>query len=154
MMYAKGKIFTKDFIIRTKYNINHLNTPYEVTQLINSMVGLLIIPEQKYFKQITDDMICGSLLNEIRGAIEKNTYDSKNTEISLQDITLHLRNGVAHFRMSFEENSNGEIANVIIKDHRSLGSKKAAADFEIKLSVDLLKRYLFEFSEAFCNILT
>ncbi len=153
MMYAKGKNFTKDFITRTKYNINHINTPYEVTQLINSMVGLLIIPEQKYFQQITDDMICESLLNEIRGAIVKNTYDPENTEISLRDITLHLRNGVAHFRMDFGGNSNNEIAQIIIKDHRSPRLEKAAADFEIKLSVDLLKRYLFEFSEAFCNAL-
>ena len=46
MMYPKNKRFIGEFAARTKENYSRVEYgPYEVTQLINSMVGLFIFLE-------------------------------------------------------------------------------------------------------------
>ena len=66
MMPATEKEVIRDYIERTKLNYERLKAgPYEVTQLINSAIGLLIIPEQKLYDKITNKMISKQLLNEL-----------------------------------------------------------------------------------------
>ena len=68
MIYAKGKDFVRDYILRTKENCLRLEQgPYEVTQLINSAIGLLIIPQQKLYNEIANNMISEELKRNRRG---------------------------------------------------------------------------------------
>lgn len=91
MMPATEKEFIRDYIERTKLNYERLKAgPYEVTQLINSAIGLLIIPEQKLYDKITNKMISKQLLNELIVHIQINTYDKQP---NLKIIARHLRNG-------------------------------------------------------------
>ena len=57
MEFAKDKDFAADFVQRTKANITRGYHPYEVTQRINSLIGLLILPKERYYDNIDDGMI-------------------------------------------------------------------------------------------------
>lgn len=57
MEYAKDSAFVKDFIHRTKENIRNGTHPYEVTQLVNSLIGLLVLPKERHYTNIQDKMI-------------------------------------------------------------------------------------------------
>ena len=148
MMYARGNDFIKDFATRTKANLKIVeNGPYEVTQLINSMVGLLIIPETLQFNKITDSLIDGALLDKMKNCIEANTY---HTPINLKEISKHLRNAVAHSRIKFEaEKPNITTHPLIIHSVRFEDiNKDTGESIAIKVEIDLLKDFLFAFSDT------
>ena len=73
MEYAKDSEFLKDFVLRTKANISMCQSPYEVTQLVNSLIGLLILPKEQYYQNIQDDMINSQLLTTIKQKITINS---------------------------------------------------------------------------------
>lgn len=80
MMPATEKEFIRDYIERTKLNYERLKAgPYEVTQLINSAIGLLIIPEQKLYDKITNKMISKQLLNELIKSVYKELHADHET---------------------------------------------------------------------------
>ncbi len=80
MMPATEKEFIRDYIERTKLNYERLKAgPYEVTQLINSAIGLLIIPEQKLYDKITNKMISKKLLNELIRSVYKALHADHET---------------------------------------------------------------------------
>ena len=80
MMPATEKEFIRDYIERTKLNYERLKAgPYEVTQLINSAIGLLIIPEQKLYDKITNKMISKQLLNELIRSVYKELHADHET---------------------------------------------------------------------------
>ena len=148
MMYATEKQFLSDFVTRTKYNYSRLeNGPYEVTQLINSVIGLLLVPRDHVFK-MKDEMIDSELLDQMMKAININTYVKGNC---LFEIVRHMRNGFAHSRVEYISeqkpmlSEGSEIVAVIIRDHE-VGTQ--SHDFEMELSVELLRNFLFAFSDA------
>lgn len=152
MMYAKGNDFIKDFAKRTRTNLSVVeNGPYEVTQLINSMVGLLIIPETMQFKNITDSLIDGKLLDKMKNCIEANSY---HAPINLQEISKHLRNAVAHSRIEFEAEKPNIITNPLIIHTVTFSdeSMDGGAHFAIKVTVELLKEFLIAFSDSIANL--
>ena len=107
MMYAEGNDFIKDFARRTQANLSRLEKgPYEVTQLINSMIGLLIIPKEMQYKQIVDKLIKGELLEKVNNCITLDTYGQS---VDLRQLCRHFRNAVAHSRIDFEA-ENGKWA--------------------------------------------
>lgn len=109
---------------------------YEVTQLINSLIGLLIFPEQAYFDNMSEDINdlkrlpkLGSYISDGRGKNFFNTYkSSKNAPLwednpsegdTPRNIIRHLRNAVAHGNVSiFPINCTGEITHVDFKDEQ------------------------------------
>lgn len=152
MMYAKGNDFIKDFAERTKSNLAALeNSPYEVTQLINSMVGLLIIPQQRQFKKITDTLIDSNLLNKMENCIKQNTYKKP---INLQEICRHLRNAVAHSRIEFEAEKPNIISKPLIVHFITFTDENSdtGEHIAINVTVDLLKDFLIAFSESIANL--
>lgn len=109
---------------------------YEVTQLINSLIGLLIFPEQAYFDNMSEDINdlkkfpkLGNYISDGRGKNFFNTYkSSKNAPLwednpsegdTPRNIIRHLRNAVAHGNVSiFPINCTGEITHVDFKDEQ------------------------------------
>lgn len=152
MMYAKGNDFIKDFAVRTKANLATLDSgPYEVTQLICSMVGLLIFPEQKQFKSITDNLIDSELLQNMKKGISTNTYKEP---INLQEICRHLRNAVSHSNIDFEAEKPVITTNplVIHAVKFSDTDPHSGKHIEIKITIDLLKEFLLAFSDSTTNL--
>ena len=152
MMYAKGNDFIKDFVTRTKWNLSVVeNGSYEVTQLINSMVGLLIIPEQKQYDNIVNSLIDNALFQKMLNCIVLNTY---RKPLDLQQICRHLRNGVAHSNLSFEAEKSPvvshplEIHSIMFAD----SNVQTGEQIKIKITVDLLKEFLLAFSDAVSNL--
>ena len=152
MMYASNMEFVKDFAIRTKNNYELLKQgPYEVTQLINSMIGLLIIPETKLYEKIVDTMVSGKLLTELNQCITMNDYTSP---VDLKGICKHLRNAIAHSNITpvaEKPNYNNEplkVSKLIFIDENMNNKKR----IKFEMSVQLLEDFLFAFSDAAIKI--
>lgn len=147
-MYRTGIAFVEDFVNRTKENYEFMkNSPYSVTQLINSTIGILVVPKENEFVEISDNFIDNSLLKKMKNCVEINTYDKP---LNLSQMIRHLRNGIAHNNMEFlaeQPPKNNEpliIHNVTIKDKDDYNNFK----FEITIPVDLLKEFFMNFAEA------
>lgn len=149
MEYAKGPQFAADFTARTKENLAQLNSTYDVTQLINSLVGLLIIPRDYGFKYINDDLLDPILKNAIFQKVVENSYPDGTT---LKSVLTHMRNAVCHSRMKFHVDKAGaEAAAKDIKIIEFRDSKKEDGRiyrFHMEISVDLLREFIFAFSDA------
>ena len=148
MMPAKGKDFVRDYVLRTKENYLRLERgPYEVTQLINSAIGLLIIPQQKFYNEIADNMVSEELLNKIISCSHDNTYQKP---LDLSQIARHLRNSIAHARIEFvAEKSpmrgNPPIIHAIkFRDEND----RTKETITIELTIELLKEFFFAFADA------
>lgn len=155
MMYAKGNLFISDFIERTKTNYDwfcHTKDAYEVTQLINSALGLLIVPEQRLYDEIEDNLLPPQLFKKIKNSIIMNTY-TESTD--LKTILKHIRNGLAHSKIEAYGTKpvmDGEapvINGITISDCNNRTKDR----FKITISIDLLRELLIEFSSAMVNLI-
>ena len=149
MEFRTGLGFIKDYISRTKTNYTQLkNGPYEVTELINSMVGFLILPKEALKGKITDTLIQESTLLEVQKCIRLNTYSKPMPNDNLDQICKHMRNAVAHNRITFHAEDNvvagsvAQIHSITFKD--GYGAQK----FEMTLEVDFLEKFLLEFADG------
>lgn len=134
------KKLVKDLIERTRENYYSYTGNYEVTDLINSSLGLFVFPEQKFFEKISDDFVSPELFDELKSNTE-NKYGEEN---NLKNICNHIRNGIAHFHLEFEAKDN-EISKIIINDKPP---KSEIYKFKISFSIELLEKFFFEFSQA------
>lgn len=141
------KNLVKDFAKRTLENNKIYNGKYEVTNLINSSLGLFIFPEQNFFDKILNEWVSPELLDELI----TNTESTYEEPINLKNICKHIRNGIAHFRLKLMSNNSKEITEIIISDHFLDRQSKKSYDFKIKISIENLERLYFEFSEAIIN---
>lgn len=156
MMYASETKFVREYIDRTKWNydlMKRLNGSFEVTELINSMVGLLIIPKEQYLSQVTNNLIDQGLLNKMIQCIRKDDY----SDSTLKGIVKHMRNAVAHGRIEFcaEKPPLNEapliIHSVIFKDQDDI--KRPSKYFEIEINADLLEEFLFAFADGILTLI-
>jgi hypothetical protein len=97
----------RDFIQRTRKNLEyiekaHATDPsaevYEVTQLINSLLGLIVFPKEQYFLHIPEtpleDLAAkGWKIPDVKGNFSK----IKN----LRQLMQYMRNAVAHSNLEF-----------------------------------------------------
>ena len=146
-MSEYSKAYFKDIAERTKKNLEKYQGEYDTTQLINSTIGLIIIPKEKCYKKIKDSLVKQDLLDKLRTAITDNTYPEDGEIIALKDIIKHIRNGIAHGNIYFDA-ENGEIKRVIIEDHKKAYLDKPKADFSINIDEADLRDFMIEFAEA------
>lgn len=109
----------KDFAYRTRKNLDalrelHETEPdrvYEVTQLINSMLGLLIFPQQQYI-----DAIPEISLDELKqqGWPIPRVMGVYPQVSNLKQLVRYLRNAIAHFNLKFRGNGAGQIAGLCV----------------------------------------
>ena len=151
MEYAKDSAFVKDFVLRTKENIHCGNHPYEVTQLVNSLVGLLILPKERYYANIQDNMIDAKLLADIRAKIKITTPPKY---CSLKYIVRRMRNAIAHFHIVCKADKyTHEIDEIIFSDFDECNNGRTP-NFQIALPVDLVQRFVEQFSDAVSQSIT
>lgn len=133
-----------DFVKRTKlifaqYESASFKDKYEVTLLLNCFVGLLILPQQYWFKYLPADII-----NQNDWGIDpSNILFIKTGEIkSVANIAKHLRNSVAHYRFKAFASDKSEISEINFQDFD--GNIKS---FEATIPVNNLKLFVNQFSD-------
>lgn len=136
--------FVNDFYKRTLNILRSTRSEYDVALLINSMVGLLVVPKERYFRsmRVADNYVDADLLKQIRA-----TFKS-NPDISLTQILRRLRNSVCHGNMEIKaEQSNyiGEqpkIGSIVFNDRDV---------FFAEIPIGLLKNFLINFATNVCS---
>lgn len=121
MVASRNTVF--DFIRRTEQNLETIESGaaagkaghYEVTQLINSAIGLLFFPKESVFNTIPQ-----TPLSEIRNVNLPKILHGKLPKDNLQQLIRYLRNGFAHYNVYFE-NYNNTIKGIYIWNISSEG---------------------------------
>jgi len=125
----------REFAGRTRSNIKLIQAAvntgqngYEVTQLINSMLGLLVFPEQEFYDKIPKTTIHdlekeGWPIPRVRGNYQQVS--------DLKQLMRYLRNGITHFNLRFTE-MNGHVDGLIIWNELTKGNKNWEAELKIK----------------------
>ncbi len=141
-----------DFATRTKKNLELIrrlqaedpeSEIYEVTQLVNSMLGLLVFPKERYFKEIPETSLAEL---EAQGwPIPKMRGDFKNPETLRQLIRL-LRNSIAHFNLEFVVNERQQISGLIL-----CNMQRGKKTWEAELSLGDLEGITERFIELLCK---
>jgi hypothetical protein len=112
----------KDFAKRTKHNLAVIKglkedekEVYEVTQLINSMLGLLVFPKETYFtniprKSLEDLKTEGWVIPEVVGDFPQ----AKD----LRELIRYLRNAIVHFNVKFCDDGFNRVTGIEVWNTR------------------------------------
>ena len=148
MMFASNDDFVKDFVERTILNYRFLEKgPYEVTALINSAIGVIILPYEKGKIRFTDGFIGKDLVEKLKQCSSKNTYVKP---LDFYQILRHLRNGFAHQNWEAVAEKSPinddplEIDSIKLYDKNPITNE--SIDFNIK--IELLREFFIKFSNA------
>lgn len=108
-----------DFAARTKHNLEfirkaHRENPgsvYEVTQLVNSLLGLLVFPQQRYVHSIPATPLAeleraGWPIPQVEGS-----YPQVK---DLNQLFRYLRNAVAHSNIEFLADERGDLTGIVV----------------------------------------
>ena len=145
MEFAKDKDFVADFVQRTKVNITRGYHPYEVTQRINSLIGLLILPKERYYDNIDDGMISPELLTELVQGVK---IPSRSRKLNLKYIVRRMRNAVAHFNIECKADKHTHLIDHIVFEDFDYGNNSKNPDFQIIISNDILEQFVDQFSDV------
>ncbi|MCK4594454.1 hypothetical protein KAU45_08120 [bacterium] len=137
--------FPKDFITRTLFNLGFIEEmkndkgPYEVTQQVNSLLGLLIVPKEldpimqdkrkKLRKQLLDLKLPDDLLSEDADKVKFMSY------------IWHLRNSFAHGRFN-QVTTDKEISGFCVFDIYPNGTTSMVCH---QLDLDQLEDIVFKY---------
>ena len=95
----------RDFAERTRKNLRTIEDlqakggeAYEVTQLVNSMLGLLVFPRERFLDQIPQTSL--SDLEADGWPVPKVVGDFPQAR-DLRELIRYLRNAIAHFNIEF-----------------------------------------------------
>ena len=132
--------FVKDFVKRTYRNLEHIEQSYscnvddvyEFTQLVNSLLGLLVIPQEKERGRINNDYVSEGILLLLQRSIILDDYNND----SFNEILRHMRNAIAHGSIEVSS-TNGEISSIKFTDRNR---------FIIELSCSQLRNFIRDFA--------
>ena len=141
----------RDFALRTKRNLefieswaNEDNTNsdvYETTQLINSLLGLIVFPREEYMSRI-DKIPLSELVR--RGWAVPRVVGKYPQAKDLRDLIYKLRHAVSHFNLEFISNIEGQISGIKVwncdmnKKHEIIW----VAELEIEELRDIAYRFI------------
>ena len=139
----------KSFVERTRINLNHIEKSqkegvdvYETTQLINSCLGLLVLPQQKFLKKIPAKYIAEL---EREGWPIPRVSDKYKKVTTLYQLVTKIRNAITHFNIRFIVDHKNEISAIRIWNKNHKGRK----NWEGFFTVNDLKKFV----EMFSNLL-
>jgi hypothetical protein len=137
--------FPKDFIDRSKANVQNYSGQYEVTNLINNCLGLVIIPKQKMGKSIPEYEFDD---NDKSYGITRRNITHSDDGYSLSQVVRHIRNGLSHGRIEQRVNG-GRISALRIHDKFNDSSPD---NFSIELTVEEFKCFAFLLSSKLIEL--
>jgi hypothetical protein len=136
-----------DFAQRTKANLELVekqaarsprHDAFEVTQLVNSMLGLLVFPQQRWFDRIPRT----PLPHLIAKGWPSITVHGAVPDDDLRGLSRYLRNAIAHCNVEFLPDDSGHIAGLRIWN---LPPGKSEPDWKAELSVEALRFIALQF---------
>lgn len=141
------KNLVMDFIERTQKNLEFIEQAarfeedgqvFEVTQLINSLLGLIVFPRENYYENIPETPLAeletqGWKIPAVSGQFEQVK--------DLRQLMKYLRNAIAHSNLEFD--SDGVNLTGIRLWNCSHGKKT----WEVRMSLEELRDLTFRFIE-------
>lgn len=144
----------KDFICRTKYNLElyrkskvgeSTDFNYEITQLINSFLGLIIFIKEK---GIQENKNLNKFLYKNNPKIWNYKKRNKDEEEhDFKNYLRHLRNSIAHPKKLSTISKNGEIFSITFKDFSD--KKFVRNEFETTLKIEQIDKLINLLSQEF-----
>jgi hypothetical protein len=138
----------RDFIIRTKALIEQYDhfqiendVKYEVTLLLNCLVGLLILPQQQHIVNLPDVII----IHEEWGITIQDIAHIEGNPNSVRDIARHMRNSIAHYHFEAFGDANANIDQIRFRDY----NRNHDLTFEATLSLEKIRIFITNLSDAF-----
>ena len=140
----------RDFVARTRANLELVERlaadrscpAYETTQLINSLLGLLVFPQQKYYHEIPDTPL--EQLKEQGWPVPKVVGDYPQVD-TLKQLFRYLRNSIAHFNMKFHADGSGQLVGVTVWN---TPPGKSKPNWKARLEIEELRALVERFSEV------
>ena len=112
--------FLMVFIKRTKVNLEFLKTAhndgkkvFEVTQLINSLLGLLVFPKER-LDNLIDRKEPLDTYRQDGWEIPKTSLCKCKSWNNLYDYLRNMRNGISHSHIEFSSNDDKEVSSMTI----------------------------------------
>lgn len=154
--------FIVDFAQRTLRNLDHVQAQantgvdgvYPVTQLWNSLLGLVVLPRELDVRRIPETPMV-QLWAEGWPRFPTTAGDEP---LTLRELVSHLRHAVAHFNVEFVSGSEREITSVTIWSQATDKGRpvKGSRGWEGRITVEELNRlaryiadlYVKEFAPA------
>jgi len=138
-----------DFVERTKKIIEQYDSltipekdKFEVTLLLNCFVGLLILPQQKWYDNLPTEIVSQK---EWGIAPEHISFIKQGEEKNIKNISRHLRNSVAHYRFKAFNNSSNKISRIKFEDFEQSGNKT----FEALIPLANLRQFTNKLTDNF-----
>jgi len=138
----------EDFARRTQENLrllkemNNQGVPvYEVTAIINSMLGLLVFPQQTYIDSIPEIPID---VLEIEGWPIPTVVGDFPQVQNLRQLVRHLRNAISHFNIQFTSDHSDQIVGLKVwnTDPRRSGQKTWVAELSVAQLEVIAQRFI------------
>ncbi len=147
MSHYKNQEF--DFINRTKAIIEQYEKlelskteKFEVTLLLNCLVGLLILPQQNWFNSLPTDLVT----QKEWGIDEKHISTIKKGETkNVQNVARHLRNSIAHYNFKVFENKSNDISSIKFEDYDPSNNKT----FEAIIPISSIRQFTTKLTNTF-----
>lgn len=147
--------FLKDFIERTDVNLEfiraaHANDKkvFEVTQLINSMLGLLVFPKERLYDLIDKKKPLETYRQE-GWKIPELTICKNQKWNNLQGFICKMRNGVSHSYIEFSSNDGKEVSGMTIWDK---SKKNKPNNWEVKFTIEQLMTFTEKITQYFLTL--
>lgn len=148
------KDFSRDFIKRTKCNVAMYDGKYEVTNLINCCLGLIIIPKETIADKLSNDVVYECDLSYGISKEKNNINDdyapNGDNTFGLKNIVRHIRNGLSHGRIE-QNTENKEIVGLRIFDKQD-NKNSTLENFSIEFTIEEFKTFALRVSDDFLKI--
>ena len=135
--------FPIDFLRRTMANVENYTGEYEVTNLINNCLGLIVIPNDHLVNRLPKYTF--DKHDTTYGITRENILFEEHSNYTLENIVRHVRNGFSHGLIE-QQSQNAEIVGLRIYDRLN---KKSPNNFKLELSIGQLKLFAFSLAKVF-----
>lgn len=146
-----------DFINRTKAIIQQYDSfqivekeKYEVTLLLNCLIGLLILPQQHWFDSLPTDIVS----QKEWGINPKHISSIKDGETkNVKNVARHLRNSIAHYNFKVFENKSKDISSIKFEDFLPADkkTKEKIKTFEATIPISCIRQFTTKITDTFAN---
>jgi hypothetical protein len=145
------KVLEREFAERTRENLAYIDTAkgrgesvYEVTQLVNSLLGLLIFPQQRWYNRIPITPL--NSLNDWPTIQQSSQYLTCNT---VKELMRRFRNSITHGRVEFySSRPDNEITEIRFQDKVTSDSPVV---WEAIMTIEDVRLLAMKFSELMMN---
>ena len=135
----------RDFAERTGKNLHMIEQlqaegreAYEVTQLVNSMLGLLVFPQQQYVNRIPETPL--EELKRDGWPVPKCRIGPDQVQ-NLNQLIRYLRNAIAHFNIEFIGDNRNQLELLKVWNNRG-GVKTWEAELTVSDLRGIAKRFI------------